>query len=93
MSKILKTKTEIDHPVVYEIRIGCQLNSPWMDWFDGLAIAMEESGNTLIAGLVADQAALFGLLKKVRDLGMPLVSVNPIEYGQTEPSDVQKEID
>ncbi len=52
-----------------------------MDWFEGLTITLEKDGDTLLTGPVVDQAALYGLLKKVRDLGMPLVSVNPVEPG------------
>lgn len=52
------------------------------DWFDGLIITLEEDGNTLFTGLVVDQAALHGMIKKVRDLGMSLLSVNRIEPGQ-----------
>lgn len=52
-----------------------------MDWFEGLSITLEEDGDTLLAGPVIDQAALHGILKKIRDLGMPLVSVNPVESG------------
>ena len=69
-------KTEADQPAIYEIRIGGELGSQWAGWFDDMAIRVEQSGVTLIVGAVADQAALFGLLKKVRDLGMPLLSVN-----------------
>ena len=69
------------NPTSYEIRIAGHLPSQWMDWFEGLTITLEDDGNTLLSGPVADQAALHGLLKKVRDLGMPLVSVNPIEPG------------
>lgn len=65
--------------MIYEIRIGSQLSSEWMGWFDDLAITVEESGQTLIVGPVADQAALFGLLKKVRDLGIPLLSVIQVQ--------------
>jgi len=54
-----------------------------MDWFDGLTITLEEDGNTLLTGQVSDQSALHGLLKKVRDLGLPLVSVNPVEPGSS----------
>lgn len=63
----------------YEIRIGGQLNTQWMSWFEDLAITVEERGETVIVGPVADQAALFGLLKKVRDLGIPLISVNLVQ--------------
>jgi hypothetical protein len=65
-----------DQPMVYQIMIKGHLDHQWTDWFDGLTITLEDDGNTLLTGLVVDQAALHGLLKKVRDLGMPLVSVN-----------------
>jgi len=74
-------------PVVYQIKIKGQLNSQWTDWFEGLTITLEENGDTVLTGPVVDQAALHGLLKKVRDLGMPLVSVSPVETGQTDASD------
>ena len=73
----------------YEIRLKGHLDSQWTDWFGGLTITLEEDGNTLLTGPVVDQAALHGLLKKVRDLGMPLVSVSPIEHGQVDQSDVK----
>jgi hypothetical protein len=74
-------KTDSSRPQVYQIRIEGHLSQQWMDWFDGLSITLEEDGDTLLTGPVVDQAALHGLLKKVRDLGMPLVSVNPVEPG------------
>lgn len=64
-------------PTCYEIRVVGSLPPQWMDWFDGLVINTE-NGETLLRGPVADQAALFGLLKKIRDLGLPLVSVRQI---------------
>ncbi len=64
---------------VYEIRLKGHLEARWAEWFDGLAITLEENGTTLLSGLVADQAALHGLLKKVRDVGLPLLSVNSVE--------------
>lgn len=64
-------------PIYYEIRVEGQLPLQWQDWFDGLEIAAE-NGETLLSGFLADQAALYGLLKKVRDLGLALVSVNSI---------------
>ena len=69
------------HPTCYEIRVAGHLSPQWADWFEGLTITLEEDGDTLITGPVIDQAALHGLLKKVRDLGMPLVSVSPLEHG------------
>lgn len=70
--------TPID-PICYEIRVAGHLPPQWADWFEGLAITLEEDGNTLIAGWVMDQAALYGLLKKVRDSGLPLISVNRVQ--------------
>jgi hypothetical protein len=63
----------------YEIRIKGHLDACWVKWFDGLAITLDENGNTLLSGLVADQAALHGILKKVRDVGLPLLSVNSVQ--------------
>lgn len=67
----------------YEIRLKGHLDTRWADWFDGLMITQEENGDTLLCGPVTDQAALHGLLKKVRDLGMPLVSVNQVNRNET----------
>jgi len=64
--------------MIYQIRIKGHLSPQWTDWFEGLTITLEEGGNTLLTGLVLDQAALHGVLKKVRDLGMPLLSVNSV---------------
>jgi len=75
--------------VVYQIRIKGHLDSQWTDWFEGLTITLEDNGDTLLTGPVIDQAALHGLLKKVRDLGLPLVSVSPVEPGQADMSDVK----
>jgi hypothetical protein len=66
-------------PGRYEIRIKGHLDDRWVNWFEGLTITRENNGETLLAGPVVDQSALHGLLRKVRDLGMPLVSVNRIE--------------
>ena len=72
-------------PMIYEIKVKSHLSSDWADWFDGLMITPEEDGDTLLTGPVIDQAALFGLLKKVRDLGMTLISLNPVQFNQTVP--------
>ena len=63
----------------YEIRLKGHLHSRWSAWFDGLSLTNESDGTTLIHGPVADQAALYGLLQKTRDLGLPLISVNHID--------------
>lgn len=70
----------------YEIRVKGHLDSRWVAWFDGLTITPEINGETLISGSIVDQAALHGLLRTVRDLGMPLISVNRIEPDQTDGS-------
>ena len=74
--------TEPIQPKVFEIRIKGHLDDQWTDWFGGLTITLEESGDTLLTGPVIDQAALYGLLRRVRDLGLPLVSVNSIDNGK-----------
>jgi hypothetical protein len=75
-----------DHhgPGLYEIRIRGHLDARWGDWFEGLIITPEDNGDTLLSGPVADQAALHGLLKKVRDLGVPLLSVNRVKRDQAD---------
>ena len=78
-----------DESGLYEIRLKGHLDDRWADWFEGLTITLEDNGDTLLTGPVIDQAALHGLLKKVRDLGMPLVSVSPLEPGQADQSDVK----
>jgi len=71
--------TQNSNAKVYEIRLKGHLDARWVKWFDGLAITLDENGNTLLSGPVADQAALHGILKKVRDVGLPLLSVNSVE--------------
>jgi hypothetical protein len=66
----------------YEIRLKGHLDERWTEWFEGLTITLEENGDTLLTGVVIDQSALHGLLKKVRDLGMPLISVSTIKPRQ-----------
>ena len=69
---------DADRPLVYQIRIRGHLGRQWTEWFEGLTITLEDNGNTLLTGGVVDQAALYGYLRKVRDLGMPLLSVNSV---------------
>ena len=79
---------DANQPIFYEIRIKGHLDSQWQEWFAGLTITPEEYGSTILTGPVVDQAALHGLIKRVRDLGAPLISVNRVESGQSEVSDV-----
>ena len=76
-----------DESGLYEIRLKGHLDDRWADWFGGVTITLEENGDTLLTGPVIDQAALHGLLKKVRDLGMPLLSVNFVNPGQAKPQE------
>lgn len=78
-------------PTIFKIRIKGQLDSQWTDWFEGLTITLDDNGDTLITGPVVDQAALHGLLKKVRDLGMPLISVCPSRPDNLDLSNLKKE--
>jgi hypothetical protein len=89
MTQKRNPKMNPGQPIVYQIRIKGHLGSQWADWFEGLTITLEYNGDTLLTGPVVDQAALHGLLKKVRDLGMPLVSVSPLEHGPADQSDVK----
>ncbi len=68
-------------PIVYQIRITGHLGREWTEWFEGLAITLDANGDTLLTGPLVDQAALHGVLKKVRDLGLPLVSVTRVGPG------------
>jgi len=84
MSSESTSHTDPDQPTIFHIRIKGHLGQNWSDWFEGLTITLQDNGETLLSGPVVDQAALHGLLKKVRDLGLPLVSVRPVTPDQTE---------
>ena len=87
MSSTFNSEIDPGQPMVYQIRVKGHLGREWTDWFEGLTIRITDNGETLLTGLVVDQAALHGLLKKVRDLGMPLLSVLRVECDQV--SDVK----
>jgi hypothetical protein len=84
MSSTFNSEMKPGQPLVYQIRVKGHLGRQWTDWFGGLAITLEDNGETLLTGSVVDQAALHGVLKKVRDLGIPLVSVSPVKPDQIE---------
>jgi hypothetical protein len=85
-----KLNPKKSRPLVYQIRIKGHLGRQWTDWFEGLNITLEDNGETLLTGPVVHDAALHGLLKKVRDLGMPLLSVNRIEPDQAEATEAKQ---
>ncbi len=72
----------MEPPTVYCLRIAGHLDPHWSAWFDGLTLAYDPDGTTTITGLVADQAALYGLLRKIRDLGVPLLEVTRVTRGE-----------
>src|SRR5216683_5634966 len=90
MSNEINSEIDPGQPLVYQIRIKGHLGREWTDWFGGLTLTLEDNGETLLTGPVVDQAALHGVLRKVRDLGMPLLSVIRVTPGQAEASDVNE---
>ena len=91
MPNELEPKPTPNHALNYQIRLKGHLSREWTGWFEGLTITLEEDGDTLLSGPIADQAALHGLLKKVRDLGMPLIAVVPVEFNETHLHSSEKE--
>jgi len=89
MSETDVTTTEYDRPWRCEIRLEGHLDERWTDWFEGLTITREANGETRLTGQVVDQTALHGLLRKVRDLGLPLISVNRLDPDQTSASIIE----
>ena len=90
MSNELNSEIDPGEPIVYEIRLKGHLGRRWTDWFEGLTIQLQDNGETLLTGPVVDQAALYGLLKKVRDVGLPLVSAMRVPPRQVEVSEARK---
>ena len=90
MSNEINSESDTGQLMVYQIRIKGQLGRHWTDWFEGLTLTLEDNGETLLTGPVVDQAALHGVLRKVRDLGMPLLSVIRVTPGQAEAPDVNE---
>ena len=90
MSNESKPIIEPRQPLIYEIRIKGHLDQQWTEWFEGLTITLEDNGDTRLTGPVVDQAALHGLLRKVRDLGMPLLSVDSVKPDPEDASDVKQ---
>ena len=82
MSNEINSESEKAQPMVYQIRIKGHLGRQWTDWFGGLTLTLEDNGETLLTGPVIDQAALHGVLKKVRDVGMPLLSVIEVQFNE-----------
>lgn len=80
---------EHDRHQRYEIRLKGHLDERWAQWFEGLTITPEDNGDTLLIGPVVDQAALHGFLTKVRDLGIPLISLSPVQPGEMDQSDIK----
>lgn len=80
----MSNKSDANEPAIYQIRIGGRLSERWAAWFEQMTLTLADNGDTLLTGPVVDQAALHGLLRKVRDLGLPLISVIQIQAGDEE---------
>lgn len=72
---------QMDKPTYYEIRVSSHLEISWTDWFDGLAINYLDNGESVLSGYLSDQAALQGVLNRISNLGLTLISVNPVTQG------------
>src|SRR2546421_9736662 len=91
MSNEINSEIDPGQPTVYQIRIKGQLGRQWTDWFEGLTLTLEDNGEMLLTGPVVDQTALYGLLRKVRDVGMSLLSVVCVKSDQAVALDVKQE--
>ncbi len=83
MPSLPNPKPDPSRPTIYQIRIKGHLGPEWTDWFGGLTVTLAENGETVLTGPVVDQSALYGVLKRIRDLGMTLLSVSPVEPDET----------
>lgn len=83
MAQACNPEAATAQPPIYQVRLRGELGPQWAEWFEGWALALDAHGDTLLTGPVADQAALHGLLRKVRDLGIPLLSINCIDPGDS----------
>jgi hypothetical protein len=92
MPGTFNSESDPGQPMVYQIRIKGHLGRQWTDWFGGLTLTALDNGETLLTGPVVDQAALHRVLRKVRDLGVPLLSVVCVKPGQAGVSDVKQEM-
>jgi len=90
MPSTFNSESDPGQPLVYQIRIKGHLGREWADWFEGLTLTALDNGETLLTGAVVDQAALYGVLRKVRDVGLPLLSVVYVRPGQVDASDVNE---
>jgi hypothetical protein len=89
MSNNLNPTTDPGQPMVYQIRIKGHLGPQWTDWFEGMTITPEDNGDTLVTGPVIDQAALHGVLKRVRDLNLPLLSIMEVRSRREDTPDAR----
>lgn len=85
-----RPSTEIKSQTTYQIRIKGHLGPQRMHWFEGMTVTLEEDGNTLLMGTVVDQSALHGILKKIRDMGMPLLLVKLVQPDQNIKTDSEQ---
>lgn len=90
MANTVDPKPDPDQPSVYQIRIEGHLGRQWADWFGDLTVTLEDNGDTLLTGPLVDQAALHGLLRKVRDLGIPLLSVACVQPNEADAPHTEK---
>jgi hypothetical protein len=93
MNERHRAKSDPSQPMVYQIRLRGHLGRQWTEWFGDVTITLEDNGETLLTCLVVDQAALHGLLRKVRDLGLPLISVTRAQTDQIDGPDFKQPIE